>query len=98
MKPYNPLSFFGTGDLANIRKKITLVKKVVKDSQKEDKKTQWKFDRDILLQQVLDSAIVGGITFFATLAAGNATYDFRASIIAFGITFLTKLKEYRKIE
>ena len=95
------LSFFNTEDLANIRKVLNgLSGKVYqkKDEPVVNEKKVWKFDWDVFLQQVLDSFIVGGITFFATLASGNTTYDFRAGIIAFGITFLTKLKEYRKIE
>lgn len=48
---------------------------------------------DVFLNQIVDSAIVGGIAGLSILATGGS--DFRAALIAFGLTFLIKLKDYR---
>ena len=55
---------------------------------------------DVLIEQIVDSAIVAGIAMFSTFAV-NPTLDEKVCIsaaIAFGLTFLIKLKEYRNIE
>ncbi|MFQ6077288.1 MAG: hypothetical protein ACE5Z5_14370 [Candidatus Bathyarchaeia archaeon] len=54
--------------------------------------------RDVLVDQVIDSAVVAGIVFFTELATGgpNETTIWRAAI-AFGLTFCIKLKDYRGI-
>lgn len=49
----------------------------------------------ILGEQLLNSAIVGGIAGLATLAAGQANLEVAA--IAFGITALSELRKYRKL-
>jgi hypothetical protein len=51
----------------------------------------------VLCDQIIDSIIVGGITGVSTyVAAGEAT-SINSAIFAFSLTFLIKMKEYRKI-
>ncbi len=52
---------------------------------------------DVFIEQLTDSLIVGGISgISAYLAAGENT-GLNVLEIAFGLTFLLKMKEYRKI-
>jgi hypothetical protein len=52
----------------------------------------------ILFNQIIDSIIVGGITGVSTyVAAGEAT-SINSAVLAFLLTFLIKIKEYRKIK
>jgi hypothetical protein len=52
---------------------------------------------NILCDQVLDSVIVAGITgVSAYVYAGQDAY-FKAAVLSFVLTFLIKMKEYRKI-
>jgi hypothetical protein len=53
---------------------------------------------EILCDQLIDSLTVGGIAgFSAYIAAGNDA-TLKVFGIAFGLTFLVKLKEYRGIK
>jgi hypothetical protein len=52
---------------------------------------------ETLTDQILDSSIVGGITWISTLVATNGDLNINSFIIGFGLTFLIKMKEYRKI-
>jgi len=52
---------------------------------------------DVFLEQVTDSAIVGGIAGISAYVASGADSSLTVFLIAFGLTFLLKLKEYRKI-
>jgi len=58
----------------------------------KDKQSRW----DILIEQILNSSIVGGISLFSSLAADQAI-GLRAGGIAFGLTFLFELRKYRKL-
>lgn len=51
----------------------------------------------ILGEQVLNSAIVGGIAGLSTLASGSWSDTWRTALIAAGITFLVELRKYRKL-
>lgn len=51
----------------------------------------------IFLNQLLDSVIVGGIAGFSAYVAVGPTAGLKVLAIAFGLAFLVKLKEYRKI-
>lgn len=88
-KTYRLLSFVG---------KVKLLKnpslKLALSKPKANGKPKFKFDVNVLIEQLLDSAIVGGITFLATLKDGG---NIQTALITAGITFLIKLKEYRKI-
>jgi hypothetical protein len=53
---------------------------------------------EILCEQVLDSLIVGGIGGFTTYLAAGEAASIQGFVIAFGLAFLFKLKEYRKIK
>lgn len=53
---------------------------------------------EILCEQLLDSVIVGGITALSTYVSVGGDATWKSAAIAFGLTFLIKLKEYRKIE
>ena len=97
-KKYRPLCFVGVGEVRRVKhifKKLSRSKEIDNDVVTEKPKKHWKFDVDLLIKQLLDSAIAGGLTFLVTLKdGGNIEY----ALIMFGITFLIKLKEYRKIE
>lgn len=49
----------------------------------------------VLGEQLLDSAIVGGIAAVSLGISGSK--DYTAAAYAFGFAFLIKLKEYRKL-
>ena len=49
---------------------------------------------EILLEQVLDSAIVAGIVFAVSM---SSDVTIKAALLTFAIKFLSKLKELRKI-
>jgi hypothetical protein len=53
---------------------------------------------DILCNQILDSAIVGGITGISAYVAAGENASITSGLLAFTLTFLIKLKEYRKIK
>lgn len=53
---------------------------------------------DVLIDQIMDSAIVGGITFLSTLTVATPDVSVRPALIAGALTFLIKLKEYRGIK
>lgn len=66
----------------------------------EVKKT-WKFSIEVLCNQLFDSAIVGGIAALSLAATHNGIIDqthINTIVIMFGMTFLIKMKEYRKID
>ena len=51
----------------------------------------------VLLGQILNASIVAGITALSTMAAqGEAST--KASLIAFGLTFLIELRKFRGIK
>jgi len=49
-----------------------------------------------LTEQLINSAIVGGIAGISALAASPEA-SFKVGLIAFGITALTEIRKYRKI-
>lgn len=50
----------------------------------------------ILLEQVINSVIVGGIVFLSTLGPGNAL-EWIPAAKGFGLTFLFELRKYRQL-
>ena len=50
----------------------------------------------VLLEQCINSTIVAGIASFSVWAA-NLEVGWKPPIIAFGITFFTELRKYRKL-
>ncbi len=56
------------------------------------------FKLEIFCEQVLDSCIVGGIAGISTYVAVGESATFKVFLLAFGLTFLLKLKEYRGIK
>jgi len=56
--------------------------------------------RDILIEQIINSLIVGGIAFVSVLPTESlpTLYHFYVGIKAFLITFLIEMRKYRKIE
>ncbi len=54
--------------------------------------------RNVLVDQIIDSVIVGGITGVSTYVAAGETISINSAILAFTLTFLIKMKEYRKIK
>ncbi|MFC1999159.1 hypothetical protein ACFLXE_00185 [Chloroflexota bacterium] len=52
----------------------------------------------ILVEQIINAFIVGGVAFFSTLAASQGeTVSLKAAGIAFGMTFFFELRKYRKL-
>ena len=51
----------------------------------------------VLCDQILDSLIVGGITGVSAYIYGGEDISLKAAILSFLLTFLIKMKEYRKI-
>ncbi len=51
--------------------------------------------KDILFEQLVNSAIVGAIAGLATLASGSDSC--KPPLIAFGMAFVVELRKYRKI-
>jgi hypothetical protein len=52
---------------------------------------------DTLRDQLLDSAIVSGITGISTFIYAGGDASLKSTILSFILTFLIKMKEYRKI-
>lgn len=52
----------------------------------------------LLLEQLLDSLIIGGIGGFTSYVAAGEAATPKGFLIAFGLAFLLKMKEYRKIK
>jgi hypothetical protein len=52
---------------------------------------------EIFCNQIIDSLVVGGIAGVSAFTAAGENAGFKVFALAFGITFLIKLKEYRKI-
>ena len=52
---------------------------------------------EILFNQLLDSAILGGISGISSYVAAGQSAGVLGFAIAFATTFLVKMKEYRKI-
>lgn len=52
---------------------------------------------NVLCDQVLDSIIVAGITGVSAYLYAGENVSFKAAIVSFLLTFLIKMKEYRKI-
>lgn len=50
----------------------------------------------MLCDQVLDSLIVGGITGISAYIYAGQEVSLKAAILSFLLTFLIKMKEYRK--
>lgn len=53
---------------------------------------------DVFVEQVTDSGIVAGIAGLSTYVASDPMTATHAGVIAFGLTFLVKLKEYRGLQ
>jgi uncharacterized membrane protein YoaK (UPF0700 family) len=53
---------------------------------------------NILCDQVIDSLIVGGITGASAYIAAGEDASLKSAILAFLLTFLIKMKEYRKAQ
>jgi uncharacterized membrane protein YoaK (UPF0700 family) len=53
--------------------------------------------RSVLCDQIIDSAIVGGITGISAYIAAGEAASLKSAALAFLLTFLIKMKEYRKI-
>ena len=51
---------------------------------------------DILIEQVINSAIVGGIAGLSALSASPEA-GWKTATIAFGLTFLIELRKWRKL-
>ena len=51
----------------------------------------------VLCDQILDSFLVGGITGVSAYLSAGETASLKAACLAFLLTFLIKMKEYRKI-
>ncbi|MCJ7805236.1 hypothetical protein MUP46_01150 [Patescibacteria group bacterium] len=52
---------------------------------------------EVFTEQIIDSAIVGGISGISSLIAAGADASLKVALLAFMLTFLYKLKEYRKL-
>lgn len=52
---------------------------------------------EVLFDQVLDSAIVAGITGLSAYIYAGPDASWKAAALSFLLTFLIKMKEYRKI-
>jgi len=53
---------------------------------------------DVFIDQIIDSAIVAGITFFSSLTVTTPDMGWKPALVAGALTFLIKLKEYRNIK
>ncbi|MFH1484899.1 MAG: hypothetical protein ABIH46_02415 [Chloroflexota bacterium] len=56
------------------------------------RKPQW---WEVLLEQLLNSILVGGIAGLSTLASGQASW--KVTLVAFGLTALIELRKYRHL-
>jgi uncharacterized membrane protein YoaK (UPF0700 family) len=54
--------------------------------------------RSVLYDQIIDSLIVGGITGLSAYIAAGQDASLKSAALAFLLTFLIKMKEYRKIK
>lgn len=52
---------------------------------------------DVLCEQILDSAIIGGISGISAYVSAGTDASFKSFFIAFALAFLVKLKEYRNV-
>lgn len=52
---------------------------------------------ETLCENLLDSGVVGGIAWISQVVATQGDLSAVSFLIGFGLTFLIKLKEYRKI-
>jgi len=53
--------------------------------------------RELLCDQILDSLIVAGITGVSAYIYAGEAVSLKAAVLSFLLTFLIKMKEYRKI-
>jgi hypothetical protein len=53
---------------------------------------------NILRDQIIDSLIVGGIAGVSAYVSAGAEVSLKSAVLAFLLTFLIKMKEYRKIK
>lgn len=75
---------------------LNLSRSAKKDDSVDSPNRTW---AQVLCDQLIDSAIVAGITAASDLAVGGGGAQFYEKIaIAFVLTFLVKLKEYRGLE
>jgi len=51
-----------------------------------------------IIDQLLDSAIVGGISWITVFVVTRGNTSWEGFLVGFGLTFLLKLKEYRGIK
>jgi hypothetical protein len=51
----------------------------------------------VVCDQILDGAIVAGITGISTYIYAGQDTSIKAAVLSFALTFLIKMKEYRKI-
>ena len=59
---------------------------------------QKSFKFNLFCEQILDSCIVGGIAGLSTFVAAGEAATLKVFLLAFGLTFLLKLKDYRGIK
>ena len=52
---------------------------------------------DVLFNQIFDSLIVGAIAGISTYVSGGGQVSVASAVLGFLLTFLIKMKEYRKI-
>lgn len=52
----------------------------------------------VLCDQIIDSLIVGGIAGISAYIAAGQDASIKSAVLAFILTFLIKMKEYRKIK
>jgi hypothetical protein len=72
-------------------KLLRLTKSAVDETEKPPSRTE------IFCNQLMDSAVVGGISGISAFVAAGENAALKVLVIAFALTFLVKLKEYRKI-
>ena len=53
---------------------------------------------DVFCEQVIDSLIMGGLGGISAYIAAGENVAFKVFALAFGLAFLVKLKEYRRIQ
>ena len=62
--------------------------------QKPKKMIAW---GEVLIEQIINSSIVGGIAGISALAAADPGTGWKVAAIAFGLTALSELRKYRNL-
>lgn len=52
---------------------------------------------EVFCEQLVDSIIIGGVSGLSAYVAAGENVAFKVFALAFGLAFLVKLKEYRRI-